>query len=334
MFKKAKPEQGFIKMSLYGPPGAGKTFTTLLLAEELAKLSKKRIAYVDTERGTDFYAKEVKGRAIHPHAFDFDAIYTTSLAEVVEAVTKLNFEEHGIIVLDSISHLWDAAIAAYEGKKTKIDSIPMHAWGSIKKPYKQLIRFLMDAPCHVFILGRQKNLFEDDPATGQMKKIGVGMRAEGETEYEPHICARMESRKDVNDSSRSTIFAVFEKDRTGVLAGRTYPNPTFSVVEPIMPLLDGQQAQSMDPDEVAAHDSELLEKETAKKRAKEERSAALFKDFNGQVSACANLDELASIATDLKKQKRYMTEDHLNSIRLIYGQRHDDLSKLQAPAEV
>lgn len=333
MFKKAEPEQGFIKMSIYGPQGSGKTFTALLIAEGLAAHMRRRVAVVDTERGTDFYCKEVPKRSVHPAAFDFDAIYTRSLLDTSEAIMGVDTNVHGVVILDSMSHMWDAAIGAYEGKTTKADTIPMQAWGKIKKPYKELLRFLMDAPMHVLILGRQKNIFENTP-DGQMIKTGVGMRAEGETEYEPHICARMESKKDKDDSARSTVYAIFEKDRTGILAGRTYANPTFTIFEPVMPLLNGQQAQSEDPDEVAARDSELLEKETEKKKAKEEKSAVLFKQFNGEITVCDSLDELNSIATELKKQKRYIVEDHLNSIRLIYGQRHDDLSKQQAPAEV
>ena len=164
-FQKAKPMQAFYKGAVYGPPGSGKTYTTLMQATGLAEACGKRIAYVDTERGTDFYTEK----------FDFDAIYTTSLADVYEAVQLLDPKTHGVIVIDSISHLWDAAMAAYEGKRTKNESaggIPMHAWGGIKKPYKNLIRWLMDCEYHVFILGRQKNVFEDDDK-GQMKKVGV-----------------------------------------------------------------------------------------------------------------------------------------------------------------
>lgn len=328
-FTKAEPQQGFLKMSLYGPPGSGKTFSTLMFAEGLASRDGKRIAYVDTERGTDFYAKEAP-RQVHPESFDFDCLYTTSLSDVLTAVKGLDPEEHGVIVIDSISHLWDAAIAAYEGKKTKIDSIPMHAWGSIKKPYKELIRWLMDSSFHVFILGRQKNLFETDPDSDQIKKVGVGMRAEGETEYEPHICARMEARKDEKNSAISNYFALFEKDRTGVLAGRTYVNPTFSIFDPVMPLLNGHQAKSEDPEEVAMKDAELLEKEKEKKSAKDSKSRELFADFNSKIVAAGDLDELNAIATELKKQKRYLMEDHLNSLRITYEERKDRITNEKA----
>src|SRR5690348_3740569 len=109
-FRKAKAEQAALKMGLYGPPGSGKTFTALLLAEGLSGVSKKRVAYVDTEHGTDFYCQEVKTRAVHPQAFDFDAIYTRSITEVLAAVRGLDTTMHGVIVLDSVTHFWEAAM--------------------------------------------------------------------------------------------------------------------------------------------------------------------------------------------------------------------------------
>ena len=333
-FSKAKPGQGFYKESKYGPPGSGKTFTTLLMAEGLAKRDGKRIAYVDTERGTDFYAKAVPEREVHPGAFDFDAIYTRSLAETIEAVQSLNPDEHGVIVLDSMSHLWDAAIGAYEGKMNKADAIPMHAWGKIKKPYKGLVRWLMDAPFHVFILGRQKNVFETNPDDGQMTKVGVGMRAEAETEFEPHLCARMELKKDETDPRKFNVCAVYEKDRTGILSGKTFINPSFKTIEPIMSLLNGYQAQSEDPDEVTARDSELLDKEETKRKEKGERSADFLAEFTAKIQASKILDELATVASEIKKQKRYLLPSHTDSLGILYKRHRDVLTDQQAPAEV
>lgn len=332
-FAKAQPEQARLKVSVYGPPGAGKTFTTLLVAEGLATRDGKRIAYVDTERGTDFYAIPSKGRTVHPKAFDFDALYTNSLADVKSAVESLDPKTHGVVVVDSISHLWDAAINAYEGKKTSQDGIPMHAWGKIKKPYKALVRYLVDSPFHIFILGRQKNLF-DTGADGEIKKVGVGMRAEGETAYEPHICARMESRQDENDSARSTVYMIVEKDRTGVLAGRTIPFPSFKTFEPILSMLGDRQAMSEDPDEVAAKDGELLDAERDKQRAKEDKSAGLLADFTAQIRAADSMSSLQEVATNLKKKKRYMVEGHVDSARVLYSRRHKELSEREAPSEV
>ena len=317
-FTKAKPMQEFYKGSVYGPPGSGKTYTTLLQATGLAEMSGKRIAYIDTERGTDFYTEK----------FDFDAIYTQSLAEVNESVREIDPAIYGIIVIDSISHLWDAAMMAYEGKRTKNESsggIPMNAWAGIKKPYKELVRWLMDSPFHVFILGRQKNVFEDDDE-GKMKKVGVSMRAEGETAYEPHLCCRMESRQSKKDSSKSTYVAIYEKDRTGVLAGWTIPNPTFATtVGKITHLLNGEsQAQSENPDDVITKDAEALDKQ---ERDKEEKSIENAEACKALIFAATTLAELGEVQETIKPKKRYMLKSDTDSVRKCLKDREATLTK-------
>ena len=244
-FRKAKAEQAAIKMGLYGPPGSGKTFTALLIAEGLAAFSKKRIAYVDTEHGTDFYCQKVPTRAVHPEAFDFDAIYTRALTEVSSAVHQLDPQQHGVVIIDSITHLWEAARAAYDGRQTKIGTIPMQAWGKIKKPYKDLMAYLLSSPMHVLICGRQGVEYETDEETDELKAVGVKMKAEGETPYEPHILIRMEAIKPRKTNEIATIIAYAEKDRTGILSGRSFSNPNFeSICAPLMSLLGDKQSLS------------------------------------------------------------------------------------------
>ena len=126
-FKKATVDQSKLRVAFYGPPGAGKTFTSLLVAEGLAEREKKRIAVIDTEEsGTSFYAIAVESRQVHPEAFDFDVLKTQSLAEMIEAVEGLDLEKYGVIVMDSMTHAWQAAQEAYEGRRTKADTIPLH----------------------------------------------------------------------------------------------------------------------------------------------------------------------------------------------------------------
>lgn len=330
-FKKAEPQQARLKVSLYGPPGSGKTFTSLLLAEGLANARGKKIAFVDTERGTDWYAQEVPGRKVHPEAFAFDALYTRSLKEVRDAITTLDPEEYGVIVIDSISHLWDAAIEAYEGQKTAADTIPMHAWGAIKKPYKQLLNYLIASPFDVFILGRQKNVFEDDG--GSLKKVGVAMRAEGETSHEPHICCRMESKQDEQDTTRSTVLMYVEKDRTGILQGQTIANPAFGTIEVLLPFLGDKQAPAEDEEERKAKDAELLAENEEKARNKESKSAELMTEFHARLAGSDDLAALGQVAAELKKKRRYLTEPHRNALRVLYEDMRTRLVK-QVAGEV
>lgn len=330
MFQKAKPQQARLKMSIYGAPGSGKTFSTLLFAEGLARHRGKRIAYVDTERGTDFYAQSVSARPVHPDAFDFDAIYTKSLSDVLAAVKSLDVATHGVIVIDSMSHLWDAAIAAYEGKKTKIDTIPMQAWGQIKRPYKELVSFLIGSPFDVFILGRQKNVFEDD-ADDKMRKVGVAMRAEGETAYEPHLCARMDLRRD-GESSFPVMFV--EKDRTGVLQGRTFAKPDFQTIAPLLPLLGDVQASAEDEDERIARDGELLSQGEDKAAKKAEKSAGFLAQFTAAIASCTDVQALGAVAADIKKQKRYILDEHANALRVHYESARNRLTLNAAPEAI
>jgi hypothetical protein len=327
-FQKAEAKQAALKVSAYGPPGSGKTFTTLLMAEGLAKVRSKRVAYVDTERGTDFYVKAVAARKIHPEAFDIDALYTRSIADVTDAIRSLDPKVHGVVVLDSMSHIWDSAIDAYKGKKVGKgeDKIPMQAWGSIKKPYKDLLAFLIASPFDVFILGRQKNVFdtkEDDEGNEKMTKTGVGMRAEGETAYEPHICLRLESQSQDRTQTEYATYCYVEKDRSGVLAGQVIKNPSFETIAPILPLLGAVQAPLEDEDERIAKDGELLAKEGEKAKAKEEKSTTLFQDLQGRLVAAKSVEDIGAVAEEIKKQKRYLVESHENALREIYKSRRD-----------
>lgn len=314
-FRKAKPEQAALKDGFYGPPGSGKTLTALLCAEGLAKITKKRIAYVDTERGTDFYAQDVPQRAIHPKGFDFDAIYTRSITEVLKAVKGLDPNEYCCIIIDSITHIWEAAKLAYSGRLTKAGTVPFHAWGQIKKPYKDLMSFLLSSPMHVFILGRQGNEFEEDEETEELKKVGVKMKAEGETAHEPHILIRMEA---VRGKDGFVITAIVEKDRSGILTGQTIAWPNFdSLIKPILPLLGTKQAQIEDADEVANHDAETL---SVADTEREEASKETMDKLIAQITLCGAKDGLKSIAKELitPEVKKKMLPQHVAQLREFY----------------
>ncbi len=324
-FRKAKAEQAALKMGLYGPPGSGKTFTALLLAEGLAKLSGKRVAYIDTERGTDFYCQAVPTRSVHPEAFDFDALYTRALTEVLKSVRELPELEYGVIVLDSVTHLWEAAMAAYAGKTTSIGTIPMHAWGRIKKPYKDLMGALLSTPMHVIICGRQKTVYETDEETEELRSIGVTMRAEGETPYEPHILIRMESIKPKKTNEIAQIVAYAEKDRTGVLSGRSFVNPNFdSLCKPLLGLLGAKQAQMATGDESAAQDAEAL---GTQEREREAESAKYLRELSAKIDLAQDGAALKAVGKEITKEvKAKMLPADVATLREKYQGREQSLN--------
>lgn len=321
-FKKAKAEQAALKVGIYGPPGSGKTFSTLLFAEGLvqtmAKLAGtpvKRIAYADTERGTDFYCKNVPERTVHPLAFDFDAIYTRSITDVLSSLRELKPEEHGVIVIDSMTHIWDACKAAYRGKMNGAGQIPLSAWGPIKKPYKDLMAFLLNCPMHVFILGRQGNEFDKDE-NGDMEKVGVKMKAEGETAYEPHILLRFEAKRD--DAGVPQPMCLAEKDRTGILAGKRFTNPTFAdVIKPLLGTLGLVQAKMETEEQASVRDADVI---AAEVEAKTAFSFDQVREFSARFDLCkakADADTLSKeIGPDLKKR---MLPSDVDTLREKYN---------------
>lgn len=311
-FRKAKAEQAALKVGVYGPPGSGKTFSTLLFAEGLANLIGKRIAYGDTERGTDFYCQTVAERKVHPNAFDFDALYTRSLTEMLNEIRALDTSVYGVVVVDSITHLWEAARLAYAGRTTKAGTIPFHAWGAIKKPYKDLMSFLLNSPMHVFILGRQGNDFEEDEASGEMKKVGVKMKAEGETAYEPHILLRAEMVKDKSGNGTPTMFA--EKDRTGILSGRTIAWPSFdNTIKPLLGLLGSVQAQVASAEEAGEQDAAALGEQ---ERARDGKSEEYLRSFKAKFDLCKTVAEVKEAASAITPAiKKEMVAQHLEELR-------------------
>lgn len=324
-FRKAKAEQAAIKMGLYGPPGSGKTFTALLLAEGLAMNSGKRVAYVDTEHGTDFYCKAVPSRPVHPDAFDFDALYTRSITEVLSSVRGLSSDEYGVVVVDSITHLWESAKAAYTGRMTSIGGIPMQAWGKLKKPYKDLMSALLNSQMHVLILGREGTEYATDEETEELKAIGKKMKAEGETAYEPHILIRMEAIKPKKTNEIASIVAYVEKDRTGVLSGRSFVNPTFeSLCKPIVGLLSGTQAQIATEDETASLDGERIAEEDRKRT---DTSAALLRTWAAKMDLATSAAELKDIGKQLTPQlKAQMLPTDVSALREKYQERETSIT--------
>ena len=326
-FRKAEAKQAALKVSMYGPPGSGKTLTALLLAEGLA--GNKRIAFVDTEHGTDFYAKAVPARQCHPKAFDFDALYTRSLTEALNECKKLKVEDYAVVVIDSITHLWEAAKASYTGQMTKVGSLPMHAWARIKKPYKELMQWAINSPFHVFLLGRQGNEFVEDEETGEVKANGVKMKAEGETQYEPHICIRMEPFKD-KKAKTQVITAFIEKDRSGILSGQTIVWPTFEkIAQPLLGLLGSEQAQLQGEDDAAQQDAEVLARQD---REKAQRSKELLKEFSAKFDLAKSKEEAVALGKTITPEiKRQMLTADVEALKTKWDEVVTQLKSVPTP---
>lgn len=311
-FQKAKSEQAYFKAGLYGKTGSGKTLTSLLWAEGLATRENKRIAYIDTERGTEFYTMDIPERRVHPAAFDFDRIITRSLMETLEAVEQIDPAVYGVLVIDSVTHLWEAARNAYTGKLMSNGGIPIQAWQGIKRPYKRLMSLFLDGNFHAILCGREGVIMEEDEETGETKVTGAKMKAEGETPHEPHVCGRMTPERGKDGSDLIRVF--FEKDRSGILQGKMFNWPNYQTIEPVVGYLrGGVQGKLGTPEENAEMDAErqaVIEQQAAKGRLE------LFTAIRDAINNAHNVDALKA-AWQLTSGKKTKLGEHFQELETL-----------------
>jgi hypothetical protein len=322
-FHKPQSLKAALKLGLYGPAGSGKTFTALLIAEGLARQSGKRVAFCDTEFGTAFYSRHVPQRPHHPEAFDFDVLYTRSITEVLDAVKGLSLETHGVLVVDSITHLWESCKNAFTGRLTRAGTVPLHAWSAIKKLYRDLMNALLTLPLHVLICGRMGIDYVEDEASGELKSLGYKMRAEGETAYEPDVLLRMEFHK-ANREDAAVPVAHAEKDRTGVLSGRTILWPAFeNIAQPLLGLLGTAHMSVPTDEQVSLQDAEALARQEAE-RAR--HSAELSASYAARMAQAADVATLQWVGQEVTPElKGRLTRADLARVRRAYQGRLDQL---------
>lgn len=337
-FRKAKCEKAALKIAVYGPAGSGKTLTSLLIAESIAVETGKRAAFVDTETGSHFYARAVKERTVHPEAFDFDVLETRSLAEVNRELGKLKASDYGVVVIDSTTHLWEAAIAAYNGPRDRGGKIPLHAWGPIKKPWKTLVEWMLNTPMHVVICGRLGAKFDTDD-DGEVVAVPK-FKAEGETGHEPDFLFQMQPLQTKRGETTYRLFA--EKDRTGLLRGRSIvlwePDdstpPTAvrdRIVRPLLGLLGDKHARVSTQDETAMRDQEEFERAEQERTA---RSRNLREEYEARLRLAKTADEVRAIAAELTPAvKSKMVPSDLKALRAAWKSADDRVAGLPVARE-
>lgn len=321
-FTKATSDQAFFKAALYGRAGTGKTLTSLLWAEGLAARDNKRVAYIDTERGTEFYAIDIEERRCHPKAFDFDRLITRSIMDTLEAVESIDPKEHSVVVIDSITHLWEAARAAYTGKVMSNGAIPIQAWGPIKKPYKKLMTLLLDGDFHAIFCGREGVVMEED-ADGETHVTGTKMKAEGETPHEPHVLGRMRPERDAEGGYIVKVF--FEKDRSGILTGRTLDWPNYQTIAPVVNYLTGTAQGKMGSEEASAEkDAAALEAQAQREKTEKE---SLFDQIKTAIQGAKTLGELKTAYELTRGKKTKLGEDLFSQLETAKETRKAELTR-------
>jgi hypothetical protein len=159
------------------------------------------------------------------------------------------------------------------------------------------------------LCGRQAIDNGADEATGELAALGFRMRAEGETAYEPDVLLRLEQRR-AKKEKRAIPVAHVEKDRTGVLAGRSIDWPNFdTIARPLLGLLGPTQVGIPTDDEIARRDEDALGRQEAERQ---ERSAEVARACAERFREAGSLEELQRAGRELTGVKGNLTDADLD----------------------
>jgi len=251
LLKEATPETSYLKMGIYGEAGSGKTFTASKIAVGLHGLikSKKAVAFLDTETGSDFMIPLFNREKIK-----FLVTKSRAFKDLLEVIKEAK-ESCDILIIDSITHIWNEVVESYMESKG-ISRMSISHWQPIKKTWREFTTEFINSPLHIIMAGRSADKWMeeiDDEGVKELMKVGTKMRAEGQISYEPSLLVEMEQvHKNPNPGAGWIHRAWIIKDRWNEetkLEGKHFDNPTFESFLPHIELLSlGKNHRAIDAD--------------------------------------------------------------------------------------
>lgn len=207
-FKKATKKGQKARIAIYGPSGAGKTFSALSMATGLGKT----IAVIDTERGT---ASKYSDR------FEFDVVdlENRSIENYINMIKEASKLGYDVLIIDSLSHAWQELLMQIEKlAKAKYNGNTFRAWGEGTPEQHRLLDAILSSPCHVIVTMRSKTEYAtetDDRGKVRPVKLGLAPEQGKGIEYEFDILMEINQEH----------YAFISKDRTGKYQDKSLEKP-------------------------------------------------------------------------------------------------------------
>jgi len=203
MFQKARKTQSRLRLAVEGPAGAGKTFSSLILAKSLSP----KVAVIDTEHGS---------ASLYADRFDFDVTelrppYTPeAYIEAIKAAQQAGYE---VCVIDSLSHEWSGE----GGCLSIVDALGkgFAGWKSVTPRHEHLVNAILQSDMHIIATMRSKAEYAvETNLKGQAvpKKVGTAPIQRDSIEYEFTVVYTLNQNH----------FATVSKDRTSLFDGKDF----------------------------------------------------------------------------------------------------------------
>lgn len=224
-------DQSAAKIGLYGPQGAGKTLTSILLAIGVSKHLHNHapIAMLDTDHGANFIEGICRAEGV-----PLLVSSSRSFVDMRSALTEAEQAEACVYLVDSYSVPYRELVDALRVKLGFVGrNIPFQHREEIKAVWDAWVSQMLAAPLHCILAGRLAFTWdeaEDEAGDPRLVKLGTRMRGEGDAGYEPNLLIELEAIQDIAARAKRTRaktgsfvhYAHVVKDRWMTLNGRTF----------------------------------------------------------------------------------------------------------------
>lgn len=171
--EKAVLVKSLARIALDGPAGSGKTFSALVLAQELGK----KVVVIDTEhKSSAKYAKIWEG-------FEFDILHLEppfSPKVYKEAIEYCEGQDYDAIVIDSLTHAWageGGALDTVDKAKVKFGNNSYYAWRDVTPMHNALVEAMLGSSAHIIATMRTKVQYAEEEKNGKKTYAKIGTAA-------------------------------------------------------------------------------------------------------------------------------------------------------------
>lgn len=230
MFQKATKQEARARIALIGPSGAGKTWSSLMLATELAE--GKPFAVLDTESGS---------AAKYSDQFAFDVVEVDDFkpANFFAVFGAARDAGYPVLVVDSLTHFWKGPNGILEQvdllTQSRYKGNSMQAWKEGNAMHQQELGVIVRAPFHVICTMRSKTAYEtsqDDRGKLKMQKIGLAPEQREGVEYEFDLVGNF-------NNQNGKVLMEIGKTRCSDMQGVVAADPTTETFQPFLKWLRG-----------------------------------------------------------------------------------------------
>ena len=188
-FTTATKERAKLRLALYGPPGSGKTYTSLTLAQAIGK----KVAVIDTEHGR---------ASKYADFFKFDVLELASFQPqlYIEAIQAAEAAGYDVLVVDSLSHAWSGKGGLLEQVDEFAKRSPSQntfvAWKQGTPIQNAMVEAINGCGMHIICTLRSKihyTMQTNDRGKQEPKRIGMEPIQREGMEYEFDIVGQMNS---------------------------------------------------------------------------------------------------------------------------------------------